>query len=219
VVNKVGLVPDTQSRWGNPNLKVYATEILITDPLPDVKPGVSARAEIIITNLAQALTVPIQAVSTRRGRQVVFLEEAPTQPVPVEVGLYNTKFIQIVSGVREGDRVLLAPPLDAEEKDLGGAILTPGEQPPVAARTNGFGRPPGGESDAGGISTEGGGGVRGQSAGPGGTGEVRVRSEGEREGAPPRLDRNGEGGPDPRRSPPRSRPGGGARTNAPGGTS
>jgi len=42
-VNKVGVVPDSQSRWSNPNLKVYATEILVTDKLPDVKPGVSAR--------------------------------------------------------------------------------------------------------------------------------------------------------------------------------
>ena len=41
VVNKVAPLPDTQSRWGNPDLKVYATEILLTEKLPDVKPGVS----------------------------------------------------------------------------------------------------------------------------------------------------------------------------------
>ena len=72
VVNKVAPLPDSQSRWGNPDLKVYATEILVTDKLPDVKPGVSARAEVIITNLPDALTVPIQAVTTRKGKQVVF---------------------------------------------------------------------------------------------------------------------------------------------------
>jgi hypothetical protein len=52
VITKVAPLPDSQSRWGNPNLKVYATEIRIADHLPDVKPGVSARAEIIVTNLA-----------------------------------------------------------------------------------------------------------------------------------------------------------------------
>ena len=109
VVERVALLPDTQARWGNPNLKVYNTEVHITDRLPDVKPGVSAKSEIIITNIADALSVPIQAVTTLKGRQVVYaLEGGKPNPRPVEVGMYNTKFIQIVSGVKEGDRVLLA---------------------------------------------------------------------------------------------------------------
>jgi HlyD family secretion protein len=132
-VNKVGLLPDGSSRWGNPNLKVYATEILITDKLPDVKPGVSARAEIVITNLGNVLTVPIQAVSTRKGQQVIFLASAPQRPVPVNVGMYNTKFIEISSGLRDHDQVLLAPPFDPDEKDLGGAILADGEVIPPGA--------------------------------------------------------------------------------------
>lgn len=130
VVNRVGLVPDTQSRWGNPNLKLYATQVLITDKLPNVKPGVSARAEIVITNLADVITIPIQAVTTRKGRQVVFLPGDPPQPTPVTVGMYNTKFIQITEGLKPGERVLLSPPFDSQEKDLGGAILAKGETPP-----------------------------------------------------------------------------------------
>ncbi len=132
-VNKVAPLPDSQSRWGNPDLKVYATEILITDKLPDVKPGVSARAEIIITNLTDTLSVPIQAVTTRKGKQVVFLASAPQEPVPVTVGMYNTKFIEICSGLKDGDRVLLAPPFDTQEKDLGGAIIADGETLPAGA--------------------------------------------------------------------------------------
>lgn len=128
-VSKVGVVPDTQSRWGNPNLKLYATQILITDKLPNIKPGVSARAEIIITNLTDVVTVPIQAVTTRHGRQVVFFPGEPPKSVPVTVGQYNTKFIEITTGLGPGDRVLLSPPFDTEEKDLGGAILAKGEKP------------------------------------------------------------------------------------------
>ncbi|MBL9127357.1 MAG: efflux RND transporter periplasmic adaptor subunit, partial [Verrucomicrobiales bacterium] len=63
-VAKVAILPDSQARWGNPNLKVYNTEIHITDDLPDVKPGVSAKAEVIITNISDTLSVPIQAVTT-----------------------------------------------------------------------------------------------------------------------------------------------------------
>ncbi|MBI5386472.1 MAG: efflux RND transporter periplasmic adaptor subunit [Verrucomicrobia bacterium] len=139
-VNRVAPLPDSSSRWGNPNLKVYATEIVVTDNLPNVKPGVSARAEVVITNLPNVLTVPIQAVTTRKGKQVVFLEGAPQRPVPVTVGMYNTRFIEIPSGLKEGDRVLLSPPFDTDEKDLGGAIIAKGDDLP-AASTNQLNRP------------------------------------------------------------------------------
>jgi HlyD family secretion protein len=129
-VSKVAPLPDSASRWGNPDIKIYATEIVIDDKLPDVKPGVSARAEVLITNLANVISVPIQAVSTRKGKQVVFLASNPQVPVPVTVGQYNTKFIQICSGVRDGDQVLLAPPFDTKEKSLGGAIIADDETLP-----------------------------------------------------------------------------------------
>lgn len=129
MVEKVGLLPDTQSRWGNPNLKVYNTDVHITDPLPDVKPGVSAKAEVIITNVSDTLSVPIQAVTTLKGKQVVYLADGRTgTPRPVEVGVYNTKFIQITSGLAEGDRVLLSPPFDTESRDLAGEVVPPDEK-------------------------------------------------------------------------------------------
>jgi HlyD family secretion protein len=133
VVSKVAPLPDSQSRFANPDLKVYVTEILVQDKLPDVKPGVSARAEILITNLPGVLTVPMQAVTTRKGKQVVFLASAPDRPVPVKVGMFNTKFIEITSGLNEGDQVMLAPPFDSKDKDLGGSILAEGETAPSGA--------------------------------------------------------------------------------------
>jgi HlyD family secretion protein len=124
VVEKVAPLPDTQSRWGNPNLKVYNTDIYITDTLPNVKPGVSAQAEIVVTNIADTLSVPIQAVTTLKGKQVVYLASGgEPQPKPVEVGMFNTKFIQILKGVSEGDLVLLSPPFDTSEKDLSGSVV------------------------------------------------------------------------------------------------
>lgn len=163
VVSKVALLPDTQSRWGNPNLKVYATEILIKDKLPDVKPGVSARAEIIVTNLHDVIAVPIQAVTTKQGRPVVYVADGEdSRPVPVVVGMYNTKFIEIASGLKDGDRILLAPPFDTQERDLGGAVVGEGEKatatnlvartPPASngsENNNGNGKPAG--ADAAGL--------------------------------------------------------------------
>lgn len=140
-VSRVAPLPDSSSRWMNPNLKVYATEIRITDPMPNVKPGVSARAEVVITNLQNVLTVPIQAVTTRKGQQVVYLVDDAPRPVPVSVGMYNVKFIEIISGLKEGDRVLLSPPFDSQDKDLGNAIIADGDALPPPS-TNAVNRSP-----------------------------------------------------------------------------
>lgn len=122
-VTKIGVLPDAQSRFGNPNLKVYSTEIVIIEELPDIKPGVSARAEIVITNLKDVITVPIQCVTTVNGKQVCYAKSlGGPKPEQVEIGLFNNKFIEIKSGLNEGDRVLLAPPIDTSV-DLGGALI------------------------------------------------------------------------------------------------
>lgn len=158
VVEKVAPLPDTQSRWGNPNLKVYNTEIYIVDPLPNVKPGVSAKGEIVITNIANALYVPIQAVTTHKGRQVVYVVNgAKSEPRSVEVGLFNTKFIEIVKGLDAGERVLLSPPFDTQERDLEGAVLAADEKARFASTnlarpdraTNGASPNPGGQRGSG----------------------------------------------------------------------
>jgi HlyD family secretion protein len=134
-VSRVALLPNTQDRWSNPNLKVYDTEIMITGKLPEeVKPGVSARAEIVITNLTDVLTVPVQAVTTLKGKPVVYLAGARPTAVPVQVGLFNTRYIHIAEGLNEGARVLLSPPLDTEASDnIDGTILQEGEAGPTNA--------------------------------------------------------------------------------------
>ena len=136
VVEKVAPLPDTQSRWGNPNLKVYNTEIYLTDAVPNVKPGVSAKAEIIVTNIADALSVPIQAIATHKGKPAAYvLNGGQVEPRPVEVGMFNTKFIEITKGLKPGDRVLLSPPFESREKDLEGGVLAENEK--AGAATNG----------------------------------------------------------------------------------
>jgi HlyD family secretion protein len=135
-VTKVAVLPNSQDRWMNPNLKVYSTDVLIEEELPDLKPGASARAEIVVTNLVNALTVPLQAVTTVKGKQVCFVQNnAELAPVPVVVGNFNDQFIEIRSGLNEGDQIALTPPVStSEDVDLSGSVLTseraaPSERP------------------------------------------------------------------------------------------
>lgn len=127
-IRKVAILPDSNSRYYNPNLKVYPTEIVIEDQLPDLKPGVSGRAEIVVTNLPSVITVPIQAVTTHRGQQVCFMQKGKTtEHIPVEVGMYNDKFIEIKKGLKEGDTVLLSALANSESIDMGGSIVQANE--------------------------------------------------------------------------------------------
>jgi HlyD family secretion protein len=135
-VTKVAVLPNSQDRWMNPNLKVYSTDVLIEDELPDLKPGASARAEIIVTNLVAALTVPLQSVTTVKGKQVCFVQQdGELVPVPITVGNFNDQFIEVRSGLKEGDEVALTPPPTAsEDLDLGGSVLSAESKPTPPAK-------------------------------------------------------------------------------------
>ena len=113
-VSKVGILPDSVNRLLNPDLKVYLTEITIEDN-PQVKllrPGMSAKVQVIITILQDVLYVPIQSVTTINKQQVCYvLEGGDFVPRPVQGGKYNESFIEIVSGLEEGGILQLnAPP-------------------------------------------------------------------------------------------------------------
>jgi HlyD family secretion protein len=138
-VRRVAPLPDSQSRYMNPNLKVYSTEVIIEEPLPDIKPGVSAHAEIVITNLTRVISVPVQAVTTIKGQQYVYLD-SQSEPARVEVGFNNDRFVEIRAGLDEGARVLLSPPLTADVEDIAAGEMTSAEVEAAKAKLQKSGR-------------------------------------------------------------------------------
>ncbi|MBE0540692.1 MAG: HlyD family efflux transporter periplasmic adaptor subunit [Verrucomicrobia bacterium] len=114
-VTKVGVLPDSQNRWMNPDMKVYLTTIAIDGTHDWVKPGMSAKVEILVNRLDDVVYVPVQAVSPGDGKHLCYVAHGlkPEQRV-VEVGQFNDEFIEIKSGLAEGERVLLRTPGGAE---------------------------------------------------------------------------------------------------------
>jgi len=107
-VTQVGVLPDSQNMWMNPDLKVYLTTVTIQGTNDWLKPGMSAKVEIFVSRLPEVVYVPVQAVSPADGKQVCYLSNGhkPEQRV-VEVGEFNDEFIEIKNGLKEGDKVLL----------------------------------------------------------------------------------------------------------------
>jgi multidrug resistance efflux pump len=116
-VTKVGVLPDSQNRWMNPDLKVYAVTIAIDSTHDWVKPGMSAKAEIMVARLDDVVQIPVQAVSMSDGKQVCYVTGGfKPERREVEIGEFTDTMIEVKRGLKEGERVLLGTP-DVLEKD------------------------------------------------------------------------------------------------------
>ncbi len=110
-VTKVGTLPDSQNRWMNPDLKVYLTTIAISSTNDWLKPGMTAKAEIFIEQLTNVVYVPIQSVVLEEGKYLCYIaQRGSAEQREVSVGSFNEEFIEVKSGIREGEKVLLRPP-------------------------------------------------------------------------------------------------------------
>lgn len=113
----VAPLPDQQSWWMNPDLRVYKTEVSVDDQIPEMRPGMSCSLEILIDELEDTLYVPIQAVVEHRGRHIAFVQDGDeVVERTVVVGPHNDQVVAIESGLEEGEIVLLSPPKDFLER-------------------------------------------------------------------------------------------------------
>jgi multidrug efflux pump subunit AcrA (membrane-fusion protein) len=101
--------------WLNPDLKVYSTDVKINGTHEQLKTGMTAKVEIIIEELKDVISVPIQSVVNVEGRKVCYVA-SPVGPQQrqVEIGAFNDNFVEIKNGLSEGEEVLLNPPRRVE---------------------------------------------------------------------------------------------------------
>ena len=123
VVRHVAPTPDARRKYYE-NISVYDTHVWIQDEnsqIPeDLKPGVSAKAEIIVAELNDVMMVPVQSVTTYKGQKVVQVKRGENVVVvPVKTGQFNNRFIEIKDGLKEGDQVSLAPNIDENSETQG----------------------------------------------------------------------------------------------------
>jgi len=147
VVDKIAVLPDSQNRWMNPELKVYATTILIDGHHDWLKPGMSAEGEIVIETLADVVKVPLQAVVQEGSETVVYVVNGGLQRRKVVTGSFDTTFIEVKEGVQPVEVVALRSPKattdskdgEAEEDGKEGDGEKKEEQPPAESTSDGGG--------------------------------------------------------------------------------
>ena len=108
-VLKKAPLADTED-WLNPDLKVYATDIGIDGTHDSLKTGMTGKVKVIIDELHDVLYVPIQSVVTVEDKKICYVAGSAPEKREVVTGLFNDNFVEIKSGLAEGEKVLLNPP-------------------------------------------------------------------------------------------------------------
>ncbi|MFN0056863.1 MAG: efflux RND transporter periplasmic adaptor subunit [Planctomycetota bacterium] len=149
-IARIAPLPDAQSVWMNPDLKVYNSVVHLTGETQELRSGMSCRAEVLIDEYADALYVPVQAVMLVDGRHTVYVPTA-TDPAPIniEIGLDNNSVVRVLSGLVAGQKVLLAPPLERGAKNTNVPTAPfDNKNEPVRDAPSGASRPSGAAADA-----------------------------------------------------------------------
>ncbi|OGF20321.1 MAG: hypothetical protein A2V63_12720 [Candidatus Eisenbacteria bacterium RBG_19FT_COMBO_70_11] len=140
----------------------FKIKIGIIDPPKTLRPGMTASADIITRTNASALSVPLQSVAVRAVDQLTMKGETRADAVKryqpdrdgfveivfavdkgraiarqVKTGIQSDDFIEILSGLEEGDEVVTGS-YRAISKDLeNGAVITINQTPKEPARAKG----------------------------------------------------------------------------------
>uniref|UniRef100_A0A7C4QT57 HlyD family efflux transporter periplasmic adaptor subunit n=1 Tax=Schlesneria paludicola TaxID=360056 RepID=A0A7C4QT57_9PLAN len=170
-VDAVASVPSSTGSSFMRDIKEYEATIRILDEnekVSKLRPGLTAQLEVLVESRDDVLQAPIQAVLNIVGQQIAFVVNGKTvERRDVTVGQTNDRFVEILSGLAEGDLVVMNPRshFEREIKEYEAELIKrqadkpqtpPGMMPPVepagsdrpAARPDRPNGPPSGPSES-----------------------------------------------------------------------
>ncbi|GAB4459746.1 MAG: hypothetical protein OHK0029_22760 [Armatimonadaceae bacterium] len=123
------------------NITTIKTRIELKDPSAALRPGLNGECEFLIAEKEDVLVVPARAVRNDKGKKVVQVltgtEKEPKVEIrEVKVGMETMDSVEIVSGVKSGEKVVTAAITPSKDGGKGG-----GEDGGFGGRTS---RGPGG---------------------------------------------------------------------------
>ena len=89
--------------------RTMQVEIDVPNDKYKLQPGMYADVKLQVQNHSDAVTVPIQAVQHENGKSQVLLldQHNRIQPRQIETGLEDPRRVEVLSGLHEGDRVIV----------------------------------------------------------------------------------------------------------------
>lgn len=94
--------------------KRFDVQIELTRVSPELRPEMTARADIVVAQRQQALLVPVTAIfSSAQGLVVHVLQRGRTETRAVAIGESDGTNVEIVSGLNEGERLVVVESVQA----------------------------------------------------------------------------------------------------------
>ena len=107
-VMDIAPLPDPNNFFSS-DVKVYTTHITIEKGLPGLKPGMTAQVEILVNELTNVLSVPVQAVLEYKNKYHVAVKQPDNsfKFVDVKLGVSNDKLVEVKEGIKANDQVAM----------------------------------------------------------------------------------------------------------------
>ncbi len=116
---RVTRIAPTSTQPPGREMDVFPIEAtLYGNDLENIRPGMTCDMTIHVATKKNVLILPIEAVTQKPGHAFVNLvrgegltsDQPPTTMVEVRIGMRNDRSVEILSGLKEGDHVLIKPP-------------------------------------------------------------------------------------------------------------
>lgn len=115
-VESIGVMAESGG-WRDPNLREYSVKIALSDVSVEdaLKPAMRVEARVMLNQVPETLTVPVQALFTEGPVQFVYRPEGNKfVKHPVKAGRRSETVAEIAAGLNERDVVLLRTPQPGE---------------------------------------------------------------------------------------------------------
>ncbi|NLJ25674.1 MAG: efflux RND transporter periplasmic adaptor subunit [Firmicutes bacterium] len=97
------IAPAADSRTG-----LFAATVDLTNPEGNLKPGMYGTAHVVVKETTDVLSIPERAVFTAEGRPAVYVvRDEVAYTAPVELGIKSDGFVEVRSGLKVGDEVIV----------------------------------------------------------------------------------------------------------------
>lgn len=110
----------------NNNVTTYLVDVLPDKPPTFMRSGMTANVVLFVAAKSEILLVPNEALKTQGGRTIVLVRENSSgqQERVVHLGITDGKVSEVLSGLNDGE-IILIPKINTAEKRSGGNPLNP----------------------------------------------------------------------------------------------
>ncbi len=114
-IEQIGAIASMDFNSGWPITRNFTLEIVLDQSDPRFKPGISGEVTVVVDRVADALTIPAQALFQKSGQNVAYVWHGNQfEEREIEVGRRSGDKIMIAKGVRAGEQVALKDPTAKE---------------------------------------------------------------------------------------------------------